>query len=290
MPELQNGGFETEGATPSEADGWALLSATAGGSAVDLESFESGWGNTDLTPPAVSVEFGADLLRESFERLWGPFDGVDTNYPSAVAPGLYSENAGFVTTLALFSVGPDFDSFEDTSWGAVPFFLDWDSMALITAPIEGDFESFESGWSNDTFLTELDDGVTAIAAEFYAVDPQEIESFERNYDGHELVEVLVAAPGVYFIDINGYPRFEYLADGGDTDMTIANGLIGRINDSTLPYAASLFPGGGDPIAVVKNQSNAPMLITVGGPANDGSDITRTSPTINVTAWLMPLDL
>lgn len=289
MPELQNGGFETEGASPSEADGWALLSATAGGSAVDLESFETGWDNTDLTPPAVSVEFGGDLLRENFERLWGPFDGVDTNYLAAVAPGLYSENAAFVTTLSLFSVGPDLDSFEDASWGAVPFFLDWDSMALVTAPIEGDFESFESGWSNDTFLIELEDGVTADPATFYQFTPEEIESFERNFDGHELVEVLVAAPGTYFIDINGYPPFEYLADGGDTDIDIANGLISRVNDSTLPYSASLFPGG-DPIAVIKNESLAPMYILVGGPANDGSDITRTSPTINVNFWLMPLDL
>lgn len=280
MAELTNTGFEEAGTLPGEALGWTISSTTQASASTLFESFEEGWGNTTLEPDTLPASFGGGLSRESFERLWGPFDGTDPNLPDAVAPGLYTENASFRTQLTTTAAGPPLEQFSDVSWGSATFALDISEVTTIA----GDFESFETGWNNDAFATEL---VGDVLASFYVFEPETIESFERVIDGHELVDVVLDPPpaGDYTIEINGRD-FTFPAEVGDDEDDIANGLIAKINETTTyPYSASYYTGS---IVVVKNLGLAPMLIVVSGP--EPGAIVLVSSDINVNFWLMPLDL
>lgn len=270
--------FEIAGTQIGRAAVWTISSSCAAfevagfdNDALGFESFELGWGVVQLDYAASLFEaasFEAGMLVESFDRLWG----TPENSAAPFAWGL-SEAAVF---------GADsFENFE-AGWLNDDYFTSYDDVAFGVASFDTvptSFENFEYEWNNDDPIWEFADG-TFTAATFDGTAL--FEDFEEVLDGVEVYDVLAAVTGErYWINVNGV-EFEYIALGGDGTDDIAIALRTAVNNSNFQVLATVITTDS---VLLNNLGTAPMFFAAGGPANS---ISRTTPTLQTTLWLLPL--
>lgn len=291
MVDVLNNSFEIAGPTFGTAANWTLTTVVAGWEVAEwapdsfgFEDFEADTGENANQSPAT---WGVSDPAENFERLWGPFDGTDPEWPDVVPLGL-TENSSFLFSFpsgvsASFS-GSNFEGFED-GWG-IPeggFFLDdWSQVIPETASFG--VESFEAGWFNDTYEFDFDN-LTTDDASFYFTAPQTFESFEAVIDAEDVAEISAAQNGFYTLTLNER-EFLFNRTGLTTAAGIATALVAEVNNTSDKYTAAVLSGL-DPtwIGVQIDDTNIPLITTITGPAT--ATVKLKSAELRQDYWLLP---
>lgn len=296
-PAFDNPSFEIAGDSPGQAASWTLSTSVAAwevsaftnvdGVLIGFEDFTVSSGADD---PLTGATFGIGGTIESFEKLWGPFDGSDPSFPTLVPDIGYPENAGF-----LFALGqaediifhPFGDSFDDFEWSVEVGLLEqWDDdVDAEAAEFDGavDAESFEEGWGNTDYLFELTP-VDATSATFGLSSPVAFESFEDAIEFDDVVRIVSAeVDQTYKLILNGV-TFSFLFLAGD-EATIASGLIADVSNSSSKFTAATWDGNTDTIGVRVEDVNLSLTTKITGPTIDS--VALISKELRQDYWLLP---
>lgn len=147
--------------------------AFANGSFETADSGNPGLAQSWTLTTVAAITIAGYILTSGIERAWEDFDdGWVTNYSFAF---------GDSPTIATYSVGlvvpaPTFENF-DAGWGLDEhFFTDLGGMESAEyGTIPEEFDSFENGWGDDSFATDLDPGIMTIAT--YGSGADEFDTF-----------------------------------------------------------------------------------------------------------------
>lgn len=279
MAAFSNLDFETAGANPGDAAGWARnVHATAEsiadfGGGAGVEGFENGWSSNEhfvfvLTPSNTSTAGYATLHpqpkpAEDFEELWGSNDQFEFGLGGAVAAELGAAGGA--------------ENFEQ-NWSnnqAFSFALGGASPAHFR-PGAASAESFEGGWShNESYKTAfVGVGTDLVAATYSNGIP---------FEGFELVQ----------------PDLAFTADATTDVFSIpAHGLFNGTPVLVLPDpTGALQPPGGLALntavyfVVSATTNSLKVAATVGGPPLDvtanGSGFLRVN---SAVLWHEVLDI
>lgn len=316
-PTITNPDFETAGTDPGEADGWVVTSSVAttfevagfDGDTLGFEAYESGWGALSLEfldSDLEAAEFENEPV-EDYERVWGPFDGSDPNYATAVlAAANFGENTGFIFEFSLLAsaqfdsaiVGQNFEDYADGWVLGGP--TDVPVLAFVGAPVDltpaafgtglADVEDYETEWlSNQTFIFNfVGIGTDLEAAEFGAIAPTAVEDYEdSDVDGDEVITVVTGVIGTYGVEINGH--LVEFPSTLNADLThVRDGLLTALqNANPSLFDVSAVARIGTQI-VLKNLSTniTPFTLKLVNPP--GGEIERQTDLFTPDRWLQPL--
>ena len=313
-PTITNPDFETEDpGVPGGALGWSLSATTSvfevagfDGDTLGFEAYESGWG-------ALSLEFlEADLEAaefeneevEDYERVWGPFDGTDSNYATKVlAAANLGDNSGFIFEFSLLAaaqfdsaiVGQNFEDYEE-GWSAnenyvfafVGIGTDLEA-AVFDVAVPQNFEDYEEEWSPSPPLFDFVGIGTDLEAALFGVStPDTFEDYESEgspIDGDEVLNVLTGVIDTYIVTINGVEISFPSTMAGDVGH-VRDGMRAAINASTAIDVLATDRIGAQ--IVLKNLSTqfTPMTLGITNPAS--GEIERLTPLFLEDRWLQPL--
>lgn len=294
MADISNASFEIAGPTIGSAEDWTLTTVVAAWEvaewdpdALGYEDFETAVADVSSFVPAT---WGVSDPAEDFEKLWGPFDGSDPDWPNVVPVGL-AENSSFVFTFpaGISATFSNIFTYEDFDWGVnegTPYVTVWEDV-LVTEDATfglGTVEDFETGWSNDTYEDDFDALATETSS-FYFTAPQSFESFEFVIDADDVAQIVSATNGFYTLTLNER-EFTYNRTGVASPATIATNLTNLVNNTSDKYTAEIL-GGFDPtwIGVQIEDTNIPLITTITGPT--AGTVLLLSPILRQDYWLLP---
>jgi hypothetical protein len=251
---LDNGSFETAGATPGAAASWTLTASTplpvvatfngGVGASVSLEQFDVGW-LTDAyllepstgTPTVFSDATPVDT--ESFDD-WNGGKPYAFDVATGVQMEFTSDNPPFVLVVEDF----------DEGWGTAT----WTEEPSAGATFE---EHFDTGWSTDTWLDDVLSGTNAM----FDAGTNATESFENSWPDI----LFVADDTTDLCTAFDMPSFGPPANNFKITVVTTGAYPGGITENQPYYLRNVTPsGGGFTFNLSKTSGGASINITDAG--------------------------
>lgn len=236
MANIDNGGFETAGATPGEADAWTLsITSTSGvvaafnggaGASISLEQFDIGWNTSVFLYDPVDGSPGTPtIFSDSTPTDTESFDDWNDGKPYAldVNTGVSMEFTGDSPPLVVL-----LESFDEG----------WNTAAWTAEPAEGTVfeDNFDTGWDTAAWDDDVSTGTDAMFDE----GTNDTESFEDAWPD----TLFIADDATDLCTAPSMPSFGPPADDFKVTILTTGAYPGGIVENQVYYLRNVTPSGG----------------------------------------------